>query len=577
MRLVECVPNFSDGRNEKVINAIGDAIKGVAGAKLLDVDPGFSTNRTVVTFVGEPDVVVEAAFQAIATAARLIDMRLHRGEHPRMGATDVCPFVPVSGVSMEECAELAERLGKRVGDELDIPVYLYANAAKRADRISLADIRKGEYEALPAKMQDDSFVPDFGPRLFNAQSGATVIGARPFLIAYNVNLNTRSKKLANEIAFSIREAGKSRKGPDGKALRDEDGNPVKEPGILKACRAVGWYVDEYERAQVSINLIDYKVTSLHHAFDECCRQAELLGLRVTGSEVVGLVPLEPMLEAGRHYLKKQGRSTGVSEKELVTVAIQSLGLADLALFDPAAKIIEYKVRGTEKLLKNKTLAEFSDDLASDSPAPGGGSVSALCGAMSASLSAMVANLTFDKKGFENVKELMEETASRGQSVKSTLLAAVDSDTNAFNEIINARRLPKATADEIEVRNKAIYDANVQAIGVPMSVLTASEELLQLAEVVISKGNPNSLSDAGCAVLNAVTAAEGALMNVLINLAGLSAEGDEGQLRKATVETSAKKIELVRKKGDSLRLQVMDKLQADLNVAALPAGKAKEPI
>jgi glutamate formiminotransferase/formiminotetrahydrofolate cyclodeaminase len=311
MRLIECVPNFSEGRNEKVINAIADSIRAVDGAKLLDVDPGWSTNRTVVTFVAEPEVALEAAFQAIATASKLIDMTKHSGEHPRMGATDVCPFVPVSEATMDDCVDLAHKLGKRVGEELKIPVYLYANAAKRADRGSLADIRKGEYEALPTKMKEDSFIPDYGPRQFNATAGATVIGARPFLIAYNINLNTRSKKLANEIAFNIREAGRVMKDAAGKPLKDASGNSLKRPGALKACRAVGWYVDEYERAQVSINLIDYKVTSLHQAFDECVRQAAEQGVRVTGSEIVGLVPLEPMLDAGRYYLHKQGRSTGL--------------------------------------------------------------------------------------------------------------------------------------------------------------------------------------------------------------------------------------------------------------------------
>ena len=343
MQLVECVPNFSEGRNEKVIDAIADAIRAVSGVSLLDVDPGYSTNRTVVTFVGQPEQVVEAAYQAISKASQLIDMRKHQGEHPRMGATDVCPFVPVSGITMEQCVELANTLGERVGRDLGIPIYLYGEAAKKAERRSLADIRQGEYEALNEKMKDSGFKPDFGPSAFNAASGATVIGARQFLIAYNVNLNTRSKKLANEIAFNIREAGRAKRNAKGEIEKDASGNTIKVPGTLKEVRAVGWYVDEYQRAQVSINLTNFEVTSLHQAFDEVVRQAELLGLRVTGSEIVGLVPLAPMLEAGMHYLRKQGRSTGVSEAEIVECAVQSLGLAELSPFVAKEKIIEYRV------------------------------------------------------------------------------------------------------------------------------------------------------------------------------------------------------------------------------------------
>ena len=572
MRLVECVPNFSEGRNEKVINAITDAIKAVAQVKLLDVDPGWSTNRTVVTFVGDPEAAVEAAFQAISTAAKLIDMRKHTGEHPRMGAADVCPFVPVSDISMEECAALAEKLARRVGEELKIPVYLYAAAAKRPDRVSLADIRKGEYEALPAKMQDDSFLPDFGPREFNPSSGATVIGARPFLIAYNVNLNTRSKKLANEIAFNIREAGRAKKDAEGRTLKDADGTALKQPGLLKACRAVGWYVDEYERAQVSINLIDYKVTSIQHAFDECCREAEKLGLRVTGSEIVGMVPLEPMLDAGRHYLSKQGRSTGVAESELVTVAIQSLGLAELAPFNAKEKIIEYKVQGTEGLLVNKSVVDLLDELASESPAPGGGSVSALCGALSAGLSSMVANLTFEKKGFESRKKTMEDVANKAQKLKTFFVKAIDDDTNAFNQIVNARRLSKNNPAEVEARLQALFEANTAAINVPLNVLTSSEDLLELAAVVLAEGNPNSLSDAGCAVLNAVAAAEGAYMNVLINLSGLGKEGQEGELREKCHIKAAQAIERIRKQSALLTKNTFETLESSLK--SVETAKAK---
>jgi glutamate formiminotransferase / formiminotetrahydrofolate cyclodeaminase len=563
MRLIECVPNFSEGRDDKVIAAITDAIMSVSGVKLLDVDPGASTNRTVVTFVGEPEAALEAAFQGIKMAQQLIDMRKHSGVHPRMGATDVCPFVPVSGATMEECTTLAERLGQRVGEELKIPVYLYANSARRSDRQSLADIRKGEYEALPQKMEDPNFKPDFGPAVFNAQSGATVIGARPFLIAYNVNLNTKSKKLANEIALNIREAGRAEKGPDGAIVKDKDGISIKKPGLLKACRAVGWYVDEYERAQISINLIDSSVTSMHHAFDACCKQAEALGLRVTGSEIVGLVPLSAMLDAGRHYLARQGRSTGVSEQELVTTAIQSLGLADLAPFDPQNKIIEYKVRTAEKLLIKKTVADFLDELASESPAPGGGSVSALCGALSASLTAMVANLSYEKKGLEKHRPKMQETAVRAQELKQKLARAVDNDMQAFNKIIDARRLPKTTPEEIETRANALFAANKEAVNVPLQVLQDCSALIDLAAVVVKDGNQNSLSDAGCAVLNAVAAGEGAFMNVLINLAGFAKDGEEGLFREQSGRTAALAISSVRQTSSSLKATVLGRLEDDL--------------
>jgi glutamate formiminotransferase / formiminotetrahydrofolate cyclodeaminase len=559
MRLVECVPNFSEGRNEKVINAIADAIRSVSGVNLLDVDPGWSTNRTVITFVGDPQAAVEAAFQSIAAASTLIDMRRHTGEHPRMGATDVCPFIPVSGISMEECAKLAEQLGKRVGEELKIPIYLYAEAARREDRRSLADIRKGEYEGLASKMTDKEFRPDFGPESFNAASGATVIGARPFLIAYNVNLNTKSKKLANEIALNIREAGRTKKNAKGETERDADGSPVKVPGMLKACRAVGWYVDEYERAQVSINLVDYHQTSLPHAFDACCKEAEKLGLRVTGSEIVGLVPLEPMLDAGRHYLKKQGRSTAVSRKELLSIAIQSLGLSELSPFDPQQKIIEYRVDQSVKQLKDKSISEFLDALASESTAPGGGSVAALSGSLSASLSAMVANLTFDKKGFEDSKELMNEIASRGQELKHEYMLAIDEDMESFNKIIEARRMPKGSAEEAKARDFAILEANKGATIVPLNVLKKTTELLQLADVVVEKGNPNSLSDGGVAALTALAAAEGAYYNVLINLGGLESVSEAKDFCLSTRAQADQLIEEVRKKAEHIRLKVLSRL------------------
>lgn len=561
MQLVECVPNFSEGRNKKVIDAITDTIRGVAGVNLLDVDPGFSTNRTVVTFVGGPEEVVEAAYQAISRASQLIDMKGHKGEHPRMGATDVCPFVPVSGVSMADCVALAKKLGERVGGDLGIPIYLYGEAAQRPERRSLADIRQGEYEALPAKMKDPSFVPDFGPTKFNAESGATVIGARQFLIAYNVNLNTRSKKLANEIALNIREAGRAKRNDRGEIEKDADGKSVKVPGTLKEVRAVGWYVDEYQRAQVSINLTDFKVTSLHQAFDEVCRQAELLGVRVTGSEIVGLVPLEPMLEAGRHYLRKQGRSTAVSEAELVECAVQSLGLADLSPFNAAEKIIEYRVAEKQKVLRDMSLSAFLDELASESPAPGGGSAAALAGALSASLSAMVGNLTFEKKGFENCRQAMEESAVAAQELKKSLLHIVDADMQAFNAILEARRLPKGTESEKAERESAIDQANRRATLTPLSVLESCPALLDAAALMVRQGNPNSLSDAVVAVAAALCAAEGAYFNVLINLSGFgSPDSDAGREFCSATRTRADKlISSVKTKADELRSEALAKL------------------
>lgn len=556
MQLVECVPNFSEGRNEKVIDAIADAIRSVSGVSLLDVDPGYSTNRTVVTFVGQPEQVVEAAYQAISKASQLIDMRKHQGEHPRMGATDVCPFVPVSGITMEQCVQLANTLGERVGRELGIPIYLYGEAAKKAERRSLADIRQGEYEALNEKMKDSGFRPDFGPSAFNAASGATVIGARQFLIAYNVNLNTRSKKLANEIAFNIREAGRAKRNAKGEIEKDASGNTIKVPGTLKEVRAVGWYVDEYQRAQVSINLTNFEVTSLHQAFDEVVRQAELLGLRVTGSEIVGLVPLAPMLEAGRHYLRKQGRSTGVSEAEIVECAIQSLGLAELSPFVAKEKIIEYRVAPEGKFLRDMTLTKFVDELASESPAPGGGSVAALCGSLSAALSAMVANLTFDKKGFEDKKAMMEGVGRDAQRLKQWMLQAVDDDMQAFNRIIDARRMAKGSESEKALRDAAILEASKAATLTPLSVLQGAPVLLELAARVVEHGNPSSLSDGAVAALVATAAAEGAYYNVLINLRDFGQSSAEQEFVSDTRGQADKLIAVVRSRAEEIKQLAM---------------------
>lgn len=554
MRLVECVPNFSEGQNQKVIDAIAETISSVEGVRLLDVDPGKSTNRTVFTFVGEPQFVSEAAFQAIGKAAQLIDMRSHKGEHPRIGATDVCPFIPISGISMEECAELARELGKRVGNELSIPVYLYAEAAASACRRNLADIRQGEYEGLAKRMQN-GFRPDFGPDEFNAESGATVIGARPFLIAYNVNLNTKSKKLANEIALTIREAGRAIRDESGSIKKDEKGQSIKAAGTLKACKAVGWYVEEYGRAQISINLVDYHQTSIETAFDECARQAEKLGLRATGSEIVGMVPLEPMLNAGKYYLRKQGRITGVSEKELIDCAIMSLGLSELTPFDPQKKIIEYAIASKGKLLRTMKLTEFADELSSESPAPGGGSVAALCGSLSASLSSMVANLTFGKRGFETSNTLMDMIACKAQLLKDKFLKAIDDDTAAFNKIGAAQHMPKDTPENKQARIEALEQAQKEATLVPFHVLELAGETIDLAEQLVEKGNPNTLSDAGVAALTARTAGDAALYNVLINLPGLA----DAEFARGTRIKAIEIADRLRSRANSTHEQVLTKL------------------
>jgi glutamate formiminotransferase / formiminotetrahydrofolate cyclodeaminase len=508
-RIIECVPNFSEGRDQTVIGRIVGAIEKLPGVRLLDVDSGQDTNRTVVTFAGPPEEVLEAAFQAIKTAGELIDMSRHSGAHPRMGATDVCPFVPVTGVTMAECVELAGKLGRRVAGELQIPVYLYEEAAGCEERRSLAWLRAGEYEGLPAKLARADFRPDFGDPVFNPRAGATVIGAREFLIAYNVNLNTRNVRLAREIAGRLREKGHIVKDP-------QSGEKRTVPGLLKAVRAVGWYIDEYKMAQVSINLLNYRATPLSQVFEETERLAAEYGLRVTGSELVGLIPLAALLACGRHFLQKQGMSRAVGEAELVRVAVQSLGLGELAAFEPEHKIVEYRLRQAGQLV-SLDLQQFSDELASASPAPGGGSVAALVGALSASLSAMVGNLTFGKKGYEDVWPEMEESAIQAQELKEFFLAAIDRDTAAFNEVMAAFRLPKKTAAEKLHRDEQILAANKLATTVPFTVLERTLEAAELALKTCEKGNRNSLSDAGVAGLTASAAGLGALYNVLINL------------------------------------------------------------
>ncbi len=550
MRLVECVPNFSEGRDRSIIDAIAAAIEGSEKTYLLDVDPGKDTNRTVITFVSDYDYAVEAAFRAIEEASRLIDMSKHKGAHARLGATDVCPFVPVRGVTMEDCVELAHRLGKRVGEELGIPVYLYEFAATREERRNLADIRSGEYEGLREKLKDPAWKPDYGPAEFNPRSGATVIGAREFLIAYNVNLNTKDRRIAHDIALSIREAGRIKRDEQGRIVRDENGKAVKIPGTLKAVKAVGWYIDEYKRAQVSINLVDYHVTPPEVAFEEVKRQAEMRGVRVTGSELVGLIPLEAMLQAGRYYLELQGKSPGVPQSELIETAVQSLSLDDLTPFDPAQKIIEFRVAEPSPLAEG-SLRAFIDETSVDSPVPGGGSVSALAGALASALTSMVANLTVGKKGYEKHGETMKETASKAQELKDRFLRAVDEDARAFDRVMEAMRLPKKSDEEKALRAERIKEATIGAIEVPLGVLRDCGEAVELAATVAESGNRNSLSDAGVAAHALRAAANGAYLNVLINLGELEDE----RYVKATGEEARNLLDAVVKRCDELAAQV----------------------
>lgn len=525
-QLIECVPNFSEGRDMAVIKQITDVIEAVEGVKLLDVDPGKATNRTVVTFVGEPAAVVEAAFQAIKKACEVIDMSKHSGEHPRMGATDVCPLIPIANITMEETAEWARRLGARAGSELDLPVYLYEAAASSPERKNLATIRTGEYEGLPEKLANPDWKPDFGPAHFNAKSGATVIGARDFLIAYNVNLNTTSVRRANSVAFDVREKGRVVNDPvTGKPLKGPDGEPLREPGILKGVKAIGWYIEEYGIAQISMNITDIALAPLHQAFEECCKSADSRGMRVTGSELVGLVPLNVMLEAGRYFLKKQRRSVGVSEAELIKIAVKSMGLDELAPFDPQRKIIEFNLEAgnpaAAKKLVRKDLIAFADATASESPAPGGGSVSAYVGALGVSLATMVANLSSHKRGWDDRWEEFSEVAARGQALKDALLRAVDEDTDAFNAIMAAFGMPNTTPEEKAARKAAIQAATKVAIEVPYKVMELSFRSFELIRQMVATGNPNSVTDAGTGALCARAAVYGAFLNVKVNASGLN--------------------------------------------------------
>lgn len=522
-QLIECVPNFSEGVNLDIIKQITDEVESVEGVRLLNVDPGKATNRTVVTFVGEPGQVIEAAFLAIKKAGELIDMSKHKGEHPRMGATDVCPLIPIANISMEETAEYAKQLAKRVGEELGIPAYLYEYAQADKKRNNLSVIRAGEYEGFFKKIKLPEWKPDFGPQEFDAKRGATVIGARDFLIAYNVNLNTTSTRRANSIAFDVREAGRVMREGDpinGKIITDENGKPKTIPGSLKSVKAIGWYIEEYGIAQISMNLTNIEVTPLHKAFDEVCTKAAERGMRVTGSELVGLVPLKAMLDAGKYFLLKQQRSVGVSEKELVKIAIKSMGLSELSPFIPEERIIEYLLKDkASSKLASMTLTDFADETASESPAPGGGSISAYMGALGAALATMVANLSSHKKGWDNRWEEFSNWAEKGQQYKDELVRLVDEDTAAFNKIMEAFGLPKGNDEEKAARDKAIQDATRYAIEIPFKVMQAAYGSFSVIKAMAETGNPNSVTDAGVAALCARSAVIGAFMNVKINASG----------------------------------------------------------
>lgn len=510
--LIECVPNFSEGRDMNIIKQITDEIEATEGVRLLNVDPGKATNRTVVTFVGYPKAVIEAAFRAIKKAGELIDMSKHKGEHPRMGATDVCPLIPIANISMEETAKYAQQLAKRVGEELKLPVYLYEAAQPNKERNNLSVIRAGEYEGFFKKIKQPEWKPDFGPAEFDAKRGATVIGARDFLVAYNVNLNTTSTRRANAIAFDVREAGRK--------IKDDKGQMITVPGSLKCVKAIGWFIEEYGVAQISINLININITPVHIAFDEVCKKADNRGVRVTGSELVGLIPLKAMLDAGKYFLRKQKRSTGVSEKELIKIAVKSLGLDELGPFKPEEKIIEYMLKtNTDSRLVGLSLTGFADETASESVAPGGGSVSAYVGALGVSLGTMVANLSSHKKGWDERWEEFSSWADKGQQYKDELLQLVDEDTKAFGHIMAAMGLPKATNEEKATRKEAIQAATKYAIEIPFKVMQAAHGSMEVIKAMVENGNPNSVTDAGVGALCARSAVIGAFMNVRVNATG----------------------------------------------------------
>ncbi len=561
-KLVECVPNISEGRDQAVIDAVTAVIKETEGVSLLDVDPGFETNRTVITFIGEPGPVAEAAFRVVKRAGELIDMRHHKGAHPRHGSTDVCPFVPLRNMSMEECAELARQVGERIGQELGFPVYLYESAALRPERRNLAHVRKGEYEALSKKLGTEEWAPDFGPNQWDdrtARSGAINVSARGFLVAYNVNLNTRNKPIAGQIALDIKEAGRAKRDAQGKLVKDEHGQNILVPGPyrLEACKAVGWTIPEYDRAQVSINLVNTAVTKPHQAFEACRRSANDRGARVTGSELVGLIPEGDLLAAGRYYLEQAGQSPGIPKRQILETAIQSLGLRDLGDFDPADKVIEYQAGLVDGRLVSMTNREFVDELSSDSPAPGGGSVAALCAAQAAGLVAMVGNLTVGKLKYKQ-QDRVKEIAEEAQELKDFFLDAIDGDTDAFNKVMDCFGLPKDTPEQVKARGLAIAEATRGATRVPFSVLQKLPRTIELAAEIAEIGNQNSLSDAGVAVLTAVTGAEGAYYNVLINLAAW-----RSSTRARTPASSPTEARALREKAAVARGKIRGQLESAL--------------
>ncbi|MFA8301317.1 MAG: glutamate formimidoyltransferase [Hyphomicrobiales bacterium] len=546
-KLIECVPNFSEGRDMGIIKQITDEIEKIEGVKLLDIDPGAATNRTVVTLVGTPDEVVEAAFQAVKKASELIDMTGHTGAHPRMGATDVCPFVPVSNITMEETVEYAHKLAKRIGEELNIPIYCYENAAIIEERQNLAVCRQGEYEALPKKLQEERWKPDFGPAEFNATAGATAVGARDFLVAYNINFNTTSTRRANSVAFDVREKGRVKRDGDpinGKVVLDENGNKVWEPGKLKSVKAIGWFIEEYGIAQISMNLTNINICSIHKAFDAVCESAGERGIRVTGSELVGLVPLNALLDAGKYFMKKQRRSAGVSEAELIRLAIKTLGLDELKPFKPEERIIEYVLRDKAPQLVDMNLVEFADETASESPAPGGGSISAYVGSLGASLATMVANLSSHKKAWDAKWEVYSDWAEKGQKIKDELIRLVDEDTRAFNKIMDCFGMPKGTDEEKAAKKAALEAANKYAMEVPFRVMEASMASMEVIKAMAETGNPNSVSDAGVGALCARTAVMGAYLNVKINATGVEDKAFAEDLLKrgAEVEKATQMLE-----------------------------------
>jgi glutamate formiminotransferase / formiminotetrahydrofolate cyclodeaminase len=559
-QLLECVPNFSEGKDMTIIKQITDEIEKVEGVKLLDVDPGKATNRTVVTFVGTPEAAIEAAFLAIRKASEIIDMSKHKGEHPRFGGTDVCPLVPVSNITMEETAEYAHKLAERVGKELGIPVYCYENAAFTEERRNLANCRSGEYEGLPKKLEDPRWKPDFGPAKFNPRTGAIAIGARDFLVAYNVNLNTTSTRRANAVAFDIREKGRPvREGNpvSGKIKKDEQGNEVRIPGALKACKAIGWYIEEYGIAQVSINLTNISITPVHEAFEAASKSAQERGMRVTGSELVGLIPLMAIIETGKYFLRKQKRSVGISEEEIINIAVKSLGLDDLKPFVPEEKIIEYRLHDKhEKNLIGLTCKGFANETASESPAPGGGSVSAYIGALGVSLGTMVANLSSHKVGWDDRWEEFSDWAEKGQKLKDELLFLVDEDTRAFNRIMDAFGLPKGTHEEKATRTAAIQEATRYAIDVPFRTMQKAFETMEIIRAMVEKGNPNSVTDAGVGALCARSAVMGAFLNVKVNASGLT--------DKVFVEEILKKGEEIESRTNELETLILEEVNKKIN-------------